>query len=115
MAVYRPFSKQAVYFDRILNNTVYQLPSIFPKPMHANHGIYITGVSSPTAFAAVAVDAVPDVQLLGNGQFLPRWTYEPVELADTQGAFDLNDGRVDIVAGYRRVDNITDEAPDLLK
>ncbi|HZL04092.1 MAG TPA: type ISP restriction/modification enzyme, partial [Coriobacteriia bacterium] len=110
VAVYRPFSKQAVYFDRILNNTVYQLPSIFPKPMHANHGIYITGVSSPTAFAAVAVDAVPDVQLLGNGQFLPRWTYEPVELADTQGAFDLNDGRVDIVAGYRRVDNITDEA-----
>ena len=33
-----------------------------------------------------------------------------MESSDAQGAFDLRDEQADVVAGYRRVDNITDAA-----
>ena len=31
-AIYRPFFRQHFYMDRVLNNSVYQLPNIFPTP-----------------------------------------------------------------------------------
>ena len=41
-----------------------------------------------------------------RGQFFPRWRYEPV---DDEDGLDLG-GDGEVVDGYRRIDNITDEA-----
>lgn len=99
-SLYRPFQRQHVYFDRLLNNTVYQLPRIFP-PGQQNHGFYLTSPSTHfPSFAVLATDALPDLHTLDTGQFFPRYVYD-VEPAD--GAFDMFDGP-------QRRDNITEKA-----
>lgn len=104
---YRPFTKQYAYFDRPLNDMVYQLERIFPTPQHENVGIYVDGGAG--VFTSLYTAGVPDLHVSGsnsNGQFFPRWTYEKVSADD--GLFAASSGEVDEY-GYRRVDNITDE------
>lgn len=109
---YRPFSRQAVYFNRDLNHRVYQLPSIFPTPSHANFGFYVVGAGSDVPFSVIILNDLPNLHVTGagsGGQFFPRWTYEKAESDD--GALDFNatnsEGESDEY-GYRRIDNITD-------
>jgi predicted helicase len=55
------------------------------------------------------IDSTPDFHVTGagsGGQFYPRYTYEVVQ--DDGALFDASVGEV--VDGYRRIDNITDEA-----
>ena len=107
---YRPFTKQYAYFDRPLNERVYQLDNIFPTPQHENVGILVTSPGGNAPFTALCVKNVPDLQSVagaGNpAQFFPRWTYEKVSADD--GLFATSSGEVDEY-GYRRLDNITDE------
>jgi len=99
-SLYRPFQKQHVYFDRLLNNTVYQLPRVFP-PGQQNYGFYLTSPSTHfPSFAVLATDVLPDLHTLDTGQFFPRYVYD-VEPQD--GAFAMFDGP-------QRRDNITDTA-----
>ena len=105
---YRPFTRQYVYFDRALNNSIYRLEEIFPTPAHENYGIYIVGEGSAVPFSAVMLNTLPNLHVTGagsGGQFFPRWTYEKVE--DDDAMFSSPAEGV-IVDGYRRVDNITD-------
>lgn len=107
-SIYRPFFKQHLYFDRHLNEYVYQLPGMFPTAHHANLGFYVVGTGSDKPFSALMTDSIPDFSLWGSssGQFFSRWTYQEAEdegtLAFTAGA-DVDEW------GYRRIDNITDE------
>ncbi|MDO5661609.1 MAG: DEAD/DEAH box helicase family protein [Brachybacterium sp.] len=112
LSAYRPFNSRHVYFHRSLNNSVYRLPTIFPTAKHDNYGFYVTGVGSDKEFSVLASRLVPDLALWGssNGQFFPRYRWEPVD----DGALSLDlDGEV--VDDYRRVDNITDGFHQLLK
>jgi predicted helicase len=101
---YRPFSRQHLYFDRQLNDMIYQLPKIFPTPEYHNFGLYIVGVGAMKPFAVIAVNHIPDLNLWGSegGQFFPRYTYE-----QSTGERDLFSD--DTNAEFTRVDNITDE------
>ncbi|MFD1719671.1 DEAD/DEAH box helicase [Georgenia deserti] len=99
---YRPFSKQAVWFDAELNDMVYRMPSIFPTPDHPNYGFVVMAPRPGVNFAVLAVDAMPDLSFFTyTGQFFPRYTYERV----ADGSLDMSD---DVVDGYRRIDNVTD-------
>lgn len=109
---YRPFALQHVYFQAHYNHERSQLPHVFPTVHHANFGFHTIGVSTPSPFAVLATDAIPNYHVLGagtGGQFFPRYTWEPVEDADDDllSGLDDPDDRV-VVDGYRRVDNITD-------
>ncbi|KGN29914.1 hypothetical protein N802_10215 [Knoellia sinensis KCTC 19936] len=109
VSTYRPFFKQAVYFDRGLNHITGQAPRFFPSPKHANHGIYQVGLGSAVPFSVLTVDAVPDLHVTGagsGGQFFGRWRFEEV---DEEGAL-FHGGEGETVDGHRRIDNITDEA-----
>ena len=47
-ALYRPFFRQHFYMDRVLNNSVYQLPSIFPSPHVGTQAILVErGLRTP--------------------------------------------------------------------
>lgn len=113
---YRPFTKQHLYFHRDLNAMLYQLPKIFPTVAHENVGFYVVGAGSDKPFSTLLTDAIPDLAFWGssNGQFFPRYTYEPVDddLHDGGPAelFAAEPAKSDapIVDGYRRLDNITD-------
>ena len=108
-AIYRPFFRQHFYMDRVLNNSVYQLPSIFPTQdtripaILVERGLRAAG-SSP---AVIAVNTVTEGALAGASgqrcQVLPRYTYE--ETPDTsQGSM--------LAEEPSRRDNITNEALD---
>ena len=81
-AIYRPFFRQHFYMDRVLNNSVYHLPSIFPTPGIRNPTILVErGLPSSRSHPGiVAVDAVPENKAsAGAGrlcQLLPRYTFD---------------------------------------
>jgi predicted helicase len=109
VGTYRPFFRQAVYFDRGLNHITGQAPRFFPGQKYGNHGIYQVGLGSAVPFSVLTVDAVPDLHVTGagsGGQFFGRWRYERND--DDSSLFDPGEGEV--IDGYRRIDNITDEA-----
>ena len=101
---YRPFQRQHVVFESDLIERRYQLPKMFPTAVEANFGLYTTAAGSGHPFAAMAVNAIPDLAFWGSGsgQFFPRYTFEP---RSVEGELDLFDDGEE----YRRVDNITDE------
>ena len=117
-SLYRPFTGRTSYFKQELNDMTYQMPSMFPTPEHCNFGIEVSGASSPSGWGAIATNLLPDVQLLGNGQYFPRFTWATSE-ADDGGLFAEASvekgessiyGQVgEVVDGYVRVDNVTDE------
>ncbi|GAA2170544.1 DEAD/DEAH box helicase [Glycomyces rutgersensis] len=103
--VYRPFNRQAVYFDRDLNHRIGQLAQMFTDVSRENYGFYITGTSSEEPFSTLAVDAIPDLHAVGTksiGPFFARYTYHRLE-SDTLAVGDTCEG-------YVRADNITDAA-----
>ncbi len=107
-ACYRPFFRQAAYFNRGLNDMLYRLPTFFPTRSQENVGFYALNPGAEKPFSVLMTDGIPDVALYGSnaGQYLARWRWEP-----TDGSLDLSVSEDDVVAdGYRRIDNITDEA-----
>jgi len=79
-ALYRPFTKQWVYFDRLLNNSVYQLPRLFPTADSTNRVIIVTGVGAEKTFAPFISAILPDLAFYGGGssvQCFPLYTYNP--------------------------------------
>ncbi|MFY1676678.1 DEAD/DEAH box helicase [Streptomyces sp. WMMC905] len=103
-STYRPFSRQAVYFDRDLNHRPGKLPQMFPSSSSENLGFYVNGFHATADFAILATDLIPCLDVFGKGgYFFSRYVYR--ELA-AEGGFDFGDGG-DV---YERVDNITDAA-----
>lgn len=103
---YRPFCKQALYFDRRLNERVYQQPRIWPSPGVPNLGI-ATGPSLDHPLAVLVTDTVPDLHLLSTGQYFPRYTYA-VEDQDSLAGLGLGRDPHDNIASehlaqFRRV------------
>ncbi|MGY6025956.1 DEAD/DEAH box helicase [Streptomyces spinosirectus] len=104
---YRPFTREFAYFDRKLNNTVYQLPQMFPTPSHENFGFYITGTGTDEPFSVLMTDAVPDRHAVGTksiGPHFTRFTYQRLGSDDDLFAAAGEEPE------YERVDNITDAA-----
>lgn len=125
--LYRPFSRQYIYFDKALNEVQGQLLSMFPTPEHSNIGFYIVNPGSAKPFSAIATDLIPDLAMWGSnaGQFFTRFTWSPVD-ADDGGLFGEGNvvkqgeasvyGQVgEVVDGYVRVDNITDEIKQIYR
>lgn len=109
VATYRPFTREHLYMSRKLNNTVYQQFRIYPTAGTSNPGISVIAPGTPTPFAVLLVDHVPDSKLLGAGnavEMFPRYRYE---LADGDGQLALDASAGEVIDGYRRIDNITDE------
>ncbi len=106
VSVYRPFTKECVYFDKDLNHRQSRLRDCFPTPAHDNQGIYLTAPGAGHPFSLLLVDAIPDLAFWGSGsgQFFPRYTYVEQGKAD-----NLLEAAEDDGAPYRRVDNVTDE------
>lgn len=103
---YRPFNLVTRYVDRVWIHRLGESGRAFPTPNTPNTAFVLTGISSHAPFSLLAVNAIPDLHLLDTGQVFPRWRYEPV---NEEGALDVGlEGEV--VDGYRRIDNITDEA-----
>jgi len=78
-ALYRPYFKQNVYFNKNLNWSRYLLPSLFPDSTFENKLICVTGGGSKKNFTTVITDLIPDRQMQFNGQCFPLYYYEEKE------------------------------------
>lgn len=103
VSLYRPFCKQTVYFNRLLNDMIYQLPKLFPTPNHKNVAFFTTGVSVPKPFSVLITNVLPDLNILTANQVFALYSYEPLP----EGGLPL-DADGEIVGGYVRRENITD-------
>jgi predicted helicase len=76
-SLYRPFCKQYLFFDRILNEEVYQFPQTFPTAIaeRENIAICLSAIGNVKQFHCLAVNCIPDLHLTGDSQCFPYYTY----------------------------------------
>ncbi len=75
LALYRPFNKQWLYFDKNLNEEQSQLPKIFPDKS-ARNVVINTGVGNGKAFSALISSEIPCLDLLFHNQAYPLYYYD---------------------------------------
>ncbi len=75
LAMYRPFNKQWLYFDKNLNERQCQLPKIFPDK-DAQNVVINTGVGNDKNFSALVSDAIPNFNLVGANNAYPLYYYD---------------------------------------
>lgn len=95
--LYRPFTREWLYYDPNLIERLYQLPHILPASPGETYGIFVIAPTQRTPFSVLAVRGVPDSKLFVDaGHYYPRYTYpqhkDGMLTADDEG----------------RVDNVTD-------
>ncbi|WP_277099864.1 DEAD/DEAH box helicase [Corynebacterium riegelii] len=125
-SLYRPFFKQRNYFAKELIDRQYRLPSMFPTQQHHNIGFDVMAPREAVPFALLATDVLPDLSFFTyTAQFFPRFTWEPVDAEDgglfgegasiSEGESSIYGQVGEVVAGYVRKDNITDEIKALYR
>lgn len=75
-SIYRPFSKNWVYFDKHFNNCVYQMHSLFPEQTTINKAICLTGSGENKGFSALITDVNPNLHFIAGSQCFPLYLYE---------------------------------------
>lgn len=103
-SMYRPFTKQWLFFSRRLNERVYLMPSLFPTPAHENVVISATGIGATKEFCALASKCLLDLETISKGQCFPLYYYE--EIDDSKP--DLLIQEAEVIDGYRRRSAVTD-------
>jgi predicted helicase len=95
-AIYRPFSKTWVYFDKALNERTSCLAEAFPPGEEKGEGFFTTAPGSGHQFAALALAELPDHSLWGSGggKFFPRYVFNSgTNTANQMALFGGDEGR----------------------
>ncbi|GHP79026.1 helicase [Helicobacter pylori] len=72
LALYRPFNKQWLYFDKNLNEEQSQLKKLFPDK-DAQNVVINTTIRN---FSALVSDAIPDIHFIGDANAYPLYYYD---------------------------------------
>ncbi|GAA7202870.1 hypothetical protein HpCK2_10600 [Helicobacter pylori] len=75
LALYRPFNKQWLYWDKDWIHRQYQLPKIFPDK-DAQNVVINTGVGNGKNFSALASDFISSCDLISPNQAYPLYYYD---------------------------------------
>ncbi len=109
IATYRPFIKSWMYFNRRLNERVYQMPQIFPTVDVENLIISVTGLGGKKGFSTIISNQILDLNSMDAGaQCFPLYLYEEntVKANDTDLFNQEESGSTD--EKYTRKDAIND-------
>lgn len=99
---YRPYFKQYGYFNRQLNNCLYQMSSLLPEQSTDNLLICVSCAGTSKGLTAIITPNMPDLHFIGDTQCFPLYWYE--ENKNKQKTlFDAETGE-----DYIRRDGITD-------
>jgi predicted helicase len=92
--IYRPFEKQFLYFNKELNEMMYQMPKIFPTAEAVNLCITVPGIGSKSDFMPLMVDNIPDLGFNGACQCFPLYycTFNTLT-----GSLEQHDGITDYI------------------
>ncbi|GAA8878413.1 hypothetical protein BTM173_11540 [Helicobacter pylori] len=75
LALYRPFNKQWLYFDKNLNEEQFQLPKIFPDKA-AQNVVINTSLMASRNFSCLIANEITDSQTMANNQAYPLYCYD---------------------------------------
>jgi len=103
-SIYRPFTKQWLYFNRRFNEMVYQMPRIFPDAKASNRIIMVKQRWTGSGQLALMVDQIPELQSDGGTQCFPLYLYDVQETAPQGGLFETS-----VQPTRQRRDAITNE------
>ena len=109
ISLYRPFTKQWLYFDPLFIHRIGQLPKILPNSEIKNRYIHVSGIGARSGFSALMGECIPDIQHHDNGQCFPLYLYEKAD-KDTTDSNDLfaHSNTTQSEYGYTRKDGISD-------
>ncbi len=76
-SLYRPFTKQWLYYDRHFNERVYQMPRVFPigKQNIDNRVIMTDSKFNGYGMLALMADTLPNLDVVGGAQSFPLYIY----------------------------------------
>lgn len=102
-SLYRPFTKQWMYFSRAFNEMVLQMPRIFPEA-NAENLIIMTTAKGANEFSITISRVLPDLNSMAAGaQCFPIYLYDETAQRSDDGLFAGQLGY-----GPRRRDAVTD-------
>lgn len=103
--LYRPFTKQWLYFNRAFNEMVLQMPRLFPSASAENLVIGVSASGEKVAFSALISRYVPSLHFIDieGSQCFPLYLYDEAAQASTDDLF-----AEPVEGGLRRRDAITD-------
>ena len=106
-SLYRPFTKQWLYFNRNFNEMVLQMPRIFPQTGVENLMICVSGVGARAGFSSLITNSIISLDTIEKGQCFPLYLYdEEAQAADKKS--DLFTECVSYEVAHKRRDAITD-------
>ncbi len=86
VGTYRPFHRRHTNSAFSHNNTIYQLPKVYPDAEARNLTIGVRGLGFEQPFTTLVTASTPDFQLLGNAAYFPRRIYNPPKKDAPQGS-----------------------------
>jgi predicted helicase len=108
-SMYRPFTKQWLYFDPPFIERSFKQPFLFPTPEHKNIALICPYGSARRKFSTLATCTIPDSDNIEHGQCFPLYWYEKQNVNNfVQGEFFNESNPVN--NDYVRHDCITDWA-----
>ncbi|MBK3468724.1 DEAD/DEAH box helicase [Pseudomonas sp. MF6776] len=104
-SLYRPFTKQWLYFNRQLNDMIYQMPRLYPDASAKNLVICVSGKGDKVGFSSLITDTVPCLHMvdIDGSQCFPLYLYDEAAQAAKDDLFAES-----VEGGLRRRDAITD-------
>ncbi|MBK1642994.1 damage-inducible protein, partial [Chromatium okenii] len=75
ISLYRPYSKNWMYFNEHFNNCVYQMPRIFPDATAENVVICVSGIGARN-FSVLITKILPCLDNIEKGQCFPLYLYD---------------------------------------
>ena len=104
IGLYRPFTKQYLYFNKAMNWSRYLQPRLFPTTQHKNVVICVSGVGASKGFSSIITDDIPNLDTLEKCQCFPLYWYDD-STADIADLFSAPQSDAD---RYVRRDGVTD-------
>lgn len=108
-AIYRPYSKEWLYYDRQFNHRFKE--KLYPSAKYQSLMILVPGPGEDRPFSALITNALPNLHLLHGGQCFPLHWYESASDQSAQAglSFDGQPAKAD-ANGFIKRDGITDVA-----
>lgn len=111
-SLYRPFTKQWMYFNRTFNERVLQMPRIFPDAAAENLVITVNQNWKSTGQIALISNILPDLHSNGDAQCFPLYLYDEAKGAGSATASptqNLFESPAAIEGGRQRREALSDE------
>ena len=104
-SLYRPFTKQWLYFNRRFNEMVGQMPQLFPDAAAKNFVIGVSAAGEKVGFSSLISQHLPSLHFVDieGSQCFPLYVYGETAQKSDDSLFTIQSGE-----GPRRRDAITD-------